>query len=250
MKKVIALVCVLLVAAGCVWWFVMDPASVDRYDIGAIEVREIGSILNENQIAYEDHVFRITDENHIRYIVDFLNNIIPIPGTLEADITPMVLTLLDHQGNEIAGITVHGNNYLVTDKGTFQADMGELVSNLSRIGRGEDIRVSMAAFGIYMISWLFVTVVAALAGMILYLIQMTICYKTDSLSLRLLPTAIILLFCLMNYHTQIMTGLFYFLAALAFNSTAIGILLISSVATISIILGWRTGAKARREAAS
>ena len=82
MKKVIALVCVLLVAAGCVWWFVMDPASVDRYDIGAIEVREIGSILNENQIAYEDHVFRITDENHIRYIVDFLNNIIPIPGTL------------------------------------------------------------------------------------------------------------------------------------------------------------------------
>lgn len=123
-----------------------------------------------------------------------------------------------------------------------------IIGHLNYIEKGESIKTSMQFFGLLLICWLFVILLVGFAGLLIFLIQMTLCYRTDSLSLRLLPTGILLVLWLMNYHTQVITSLFYWASILGFNSSEVGIYLLLGVVVLCIFLGWRQGDSARKAA--
>lgn len=250
MKKstIITLTIVLICAALAGWCILMDPVSIQTEDVGSIEVYKYHSFLDGfGKPTVSESEFVITDENHIHYITGFLNNLLPIPGEVGYSNSYRTLTIRGHQGNTIAEITLPNNDCYITEKGTFWADVGELNTNLYNIEKGEAIRTSMAAFGLILISWLFVAVLIGMAGLFMFLIQMGICYKTDSLSLRLLPTMLLALLWLMNFRTQIITSLFYWASDLGFDSGEFGVYLLIGVVGLCIFLGWRQGDSGRKQ---
>ena len=134
MKKYIIIILALLLAAAVVWCVLMDPVSVSKTEVASIDVRFTSYRVGEfgQSEKYED-AFTITDEDHIRYICDALNSILPIPGTPEYNTAYKMLTLRNAAGQTIAEVTLLANDYLVTAKGTFRADVGELSRNISNI---------------------------------------------------------------------------------------------------------------------
>lgn len=242
MKKYLLVAIVLLLVATVAWCIIMDPVSVRQEDIASIEVRYTNYRISEfgKSEAYED-TFTITDENAIHYICDALNGILPIPGASEYCTTYQILTLRRAGGEVITEVKLLANDYIVTDKGTFQADVGELNRNIYNIRDGEDIVTNMMFLPLLLIGWLIVIIFSSLAGLILFLIQMGICAKTDSLALRLLPSIILITLCLFGFRTQFLTGAFYIASLLAFNDPWIGAALISGAAVLFIVLGWCQG---------
>lgn len=100
-------------------------------------------------------------------------------------------------------------------------------------------------FLLLLVSWLIVILFTVFAGTILFLVQMAICSKTDSLVLRLLPTFLAGLLCAVDFHTQIITGLFYLTSTLAFGEGWAGIIIWGAIAGLCIFLGWRQGSAMR-----
>ena len=249
MKKYLLIAIALLLVAAVAWCIIMDPVSVRKEDVATIDIYYYSAFRHPlgDPTSSEYHI-TVTDRNHIHYITDYLNNILPIPGQAP-EITDhgfyRTLTLRDHQGNVITEITLSGHDHIITEKGTFRADVGELNNNLYNIKEGSAIKTSLANFALIIIGWLIVIVVTALAGLILFLIQMAICAKTDSLALRLLPTLILLTLCLFNFRTQFLTGVFYIASLMVFSDPWIGIILIGAVTVLFIILGWRQGSAMR-----
>lgn len=251
MKKYLLVAIVVLLVAAMVWCFIMDPVSVKKEDVAAIDVYYYTGFYDSfGDPTSREYTFTVTDRNHIHYITDALNNILPIPGQA-AEVTDYgfyrTLTLRDNQGNIITEVTLSGHEHIITGKGTFSADVSELNNNLSNIKEGEGIVTNMMFLPLLLIGWLIVIVVTSLAGLLLFLIQMNICAKTDSLSLRLLPTLILLILCLFQFRTQFLTGVFFLCSMLAFDNPWIGVMLIGAVATLCILLGWRQGAIMRQE---
>lgn len=251
MKKYLLIAVALLLVAAVAWCIIMDPVSVRKENVASIEVYHYTAFRDAfGEPTSSEYNITITDRNHIHYITDYLNNLLPIPGKAP-EVTDhgfyRTLTLWDHQGNVITEVTLSGHDHIITDNGTFRADVGELNNNLYNIKEGNAIKTSLANFALIIIGWLIVIVVTALAGLILFLIQMGICAKTDSLALRLLPTMILMLLCLFNFRTQFLTGVFYIASLLVFSDPWIGIVLIGAVTVLCIILGWRQGAGMRKE---
>lgn len=248
MKKCVLIILALLLTAAVVWCFIMDPFSLDRADVARIEYTYTQGQNDENGNFLEARVtFTITDENQIHYITDYLNNILPVPGGTQINSLDRVLSFYDHAGSLITQVTIPNHEAVMTERGTFLADMGELNNNLHNITDGEDLVTNMMFLPLLMIGWLLVIVVTSLAGLILFLIQMGICAKTDSLALRLLPTIILSILCLFNFRTQFITGVFYICSMLAFDDPWIGAWLIGAVAALCLMLGWRQGAIIRKE---
>lgn len=244
MKKYILIILALLLTVAVVWCFVMDPFNLERANVAYIEYTHMQGRHDENGEFVEAQVtFTITDENQIHYITDYLNNILPVPGGEQYNGLNRELSFYDHSGSLITRITIPNHDAIITERGTFLADMGELNNNLGNIEDGESIVTNMMLLPLLMIGWLIVIVVTSLAGLILFLIQMGICAKTDSLALRLLPTAILLILCLFNFPT----GVFYICSMLAFDDPRIGVWLIGAVAALCLMLGWRQGAIMRKE---
>ena len=248
MKKYILTALALLLAAVVCWCVIMDPVSVHRENVGSIDICYSYAIADaDGNPASEESTFTVTDENQIRYITDFLNNLLPIPGNTAYPGFHRILTLRDRQGKPIAEITLYGHKHFITDKGTFRGDVSELNSNLTNLENHGNIVNNRVLLPLMLICWLVVIVIAALAGLLLFLIQMGICAKTDSLALRLLPTLILLLLCLFNFRISILTGIFYLCSMLIFDQPWIGVILLVAAAVISIVLGWRQGDGMRKQ---
>ena len=251
MKKYLLIAVALLLVAAVAWCIIMDPVSVRKEDVASIEVYHYTAFRDPfGEPTSSEYNITVTDRNHIHYITDYLNNLLPIPGQATA-VTDSgfyrTLTLRDHQGNQVTQVTLSGHDHIITDKGTFRADVGELNNNLYNIKEGNAIKTSLANFALIIIGWLIVIVVTALAGLILFLIQMGICAKTDSLALRLLPTIILMVLCLFSFRIQFLSGVFYIASLLVFSDPWIGILLIVTVTILCIFWGWRRGSEMRKE---
>lgn len=246
-KSILLCVLALIVAAATVWFILMDPVSVRREDVASIEVYYYNQYpgADGDPITIESE-FTITDENHIHYITDFLNNLLPIPCESGYFSFYRELTMKNEQGDVLCTVTIPDHESIITDHGTFAGDLGELNNNLSNIEEGEDIVTNMQFFGLLLISWLFVIVLVGFAGLIMFLIQMAICYKTDSLSLRLLPAEILILFWLFGYHTVINSA-FYWASILGFSSGEFGVYLLTGFVVLCMVLGWHQGATARTD---
>lgn len=251
MKKYLLVAIVVLLVAAIVWCFIMDPVSVRKEDVASIEVYHYTAFRDPfGEPTSSEYTITVTDRNHIHYITDYLNNLLPIPGRAEEVSTSgfyRTLTLRDHQGNIITQVTLSGHNHIITDKGTFSADVGELNNNLYNIKEGNAIKTSLANFALIVIGWLIVIVFTSLAGLILFLIQMGICAKTDSIALRLLPTLVLAILCLFNFRLHFLTGVFYIASLMVFSDPWIGVVLIGTVTVLCIILGWRQGSGMRKE---
>lgn len=232
---VLALICALVVGY-CV---LNDPFSLNCEDVASIEYTHTERKYDESSFTEYEATFVITDENHIRYITDFLNNLLPIPGEVGYADFPRVLTFRDNAGNVLTQVTIPNHDAVTTERGTFLADMSELNSNLSSIEEGEAIFTNMMALPFYLICFLIVAVLGGILALLIFLFQMGVCYQTDIFIVRLIPAAISL--------TVVYYFHYVFYIVLLFNIEQWDLIyrIVAAVCVLSLILGWRQGDIAR-----
>ena len=236
MKKRIWIAVLAVLAALVAWCIVMDPVSVQRDKVASIQLVHYDSYFDETKIV------TISDENQIHYITDLLNGLLPIPRQQEYSSFYYELTFLDSRGSMLCTVRLHDNKTVITDRGTFYADVGELNGNLSRILAGEKIVNSLSALWMYMILWLLVGILGGLLCLFGFLSEMVVCTKTGSIFLRLIP-AVIFLWIAILFHYVI-----YIVPILGIDAWNMTHAVVIAAVVLCLILGWRQGSKARQAA--
>ena len=252
MKKILAILCAALVLAAGLWFFLNQSNGLIPAD--QIATLEITHHNTPTVTATCDKV------EQLRYLAGLMNKLELKPTEVSGIRPEFELTFRDPDGRTVTQITVYNDYLLANEEGAYRADLSgtgsdNIWGHLINLAQGRDIPVQdpdlalmfLGCFGVLLFSMFF--------GSICYLSQFLVCKSTGILLLHCLPilaSSLVILGFFLNYNVfNVFTAMFILIAfAMKWQSPLILYMILTACGLLGHILGWRTGAKARREAAS
>lgn len=245
MKKILAILCVALVLAAGLWFFLNQSNGLIPAD--QIATLEITHHNTPTITATCDKV------EQLRYLAGLMNKLelksVDMPG-----IRPeFELTFRDSQGQIITQISVFNRYYLANESGAYTTDLrpdrDSVYFYLADLAKGRDIPVQNPDLPGIFLGSLCILIFVFFFGAICFIVQFLFCKYTGSVLLRWIPILASIGFCLYCFSD-------YNVFSVIFAIISIGMQWDSALPFYSIllaacllchILGWRTGHAARKE---
>ena len=236
MKKflIISLCILLVIGAGVAFWF----ASI------TIPLAEVASI----QIVDGDkgETFSVTQEKYVTYVCGFMNRLVLTPHREDDGDRVYTLTFLDEAGNSIAEVSLRGHGTVITETGTYAADVSELVHNMDGLKQGYDVRMRGNVLFLLIIAFLILVVLSSLPAAMGYVAEMIVCANTGVFAHRLIPFLVFGALAALDRSCGILFDIVEFAFLMLDNTWAAD--LVYPIILLFMLLGWRQGSKMWKEA--